>query len=63
MQTNGHIKVAYFCDGRQAPGNYIRIWSDGMFEVGEMCLNVLGETLIKGIQYNTDGTSRPIEDL
>ncbi len=57
---NGVIDIGYFEDGLGSTGNYITIYSDGRFRVGEVFMKD-GRRWIRGTQYNTDGTENEFE--
>ncbi len=58
---NGRIDIGYFKDGELSTGNYISIWSDGLFQVGEI-YEKDGEKWRRGTQYDTDGTEIKYDD-
>ena len=57
---NGIIGIGYYKDGECATGNYLEIWSDGNFEVGE-CYLKDGKLCYRGTQYKTDGTTEEFD--
>ena len=53
---SGLITIGYFDNCYDAPGNYIFIYSDGRFDVGEMCLKD-GQMRNRGTRYKKNGTA------
>ena len=60
MENNGVITIGTFENGRYSTGNYIRIYSDGEFHVGDMYLTN-GEIWSRGTSYMPDGTEEEFE--
>jgi len=54
IYLNGEIRIGYWDKGLEAPGNYINIFSDGRFHVGEIYMKD-AKKWIKGTRYYTDG--------
>ena len=52
--SGGEIGIGYYNNGVGAPGNYLTIYSDGEFKVGE-CYLKDGEKCVRGTRYLTDG--------
>ncbi len=57
IYDNGYIMIGYFENGWSSTGNYIHIYSDGGFQVGDMYLTD-GEIWNRGTSYKTDGTEK-----
>lgn len=57
IYSNGNIDVGYWNHRHNAPGNYIYIYKEGIFHVGECYRDKNGDLGYRGIQYKTDGTS------
>ena len=60
INSNGTIWIQYWNNGRVAPGNYIYIFSDGRFDVGEFYLKD-GKRRLRCTQYFTDGTTQDFD--
>jgi hypothetical protein len=59
--NDGPIYIGYFEDGYLSTGNFINIYSDGRFEVGEKCYKKDGDgerkmRRMRGTEYKTNGT-------
>ena len=62
IYSDGTIRIGYFDNGYVALGNYLRIFSDGRFEVGECYPNDKSYNISYiGTRYMTDGTSEPYD--
>ncbi len=55
ISNDGDIGIGYFKNGEWSTGNYIEIYSDGRFWVGELYLKE-GKKRNRGTRYNTDGS-------
>ena len=60
IDSDGDIRIGYFNNGDDAPGNYLTILSDGDVDVGE-CYLKGGESCYRGTFYHTDGTSEEFD--
>ncbi len=58
---DGHIYIQYWNNEEPAPGNYIRIFSDGEFKVGEFYLKD-GEMHRRGALYCLDCTATEFDE-
>ena len=58
---NGNIRIGYWNNGVIAPGNFIKIFSNGVFIVGELYMKD-GEKCYRFTQYNKDGTTSEFFD-
>ena len=58
IDSFGTIRIGYFANnGKYAPGNYIVIWSDGDFHVGEYYRGADGALDDRYTYYRPDGTT------
>ena len=57
IYSDGTIRIGYFDNGGFALGNYLNIFSDGSFTVGEKYM-LNGKKKTQCTQYDTDGRSR-----
>ena len=55
IRNDGFILIGYRENGELSTGNYISIWSDGRFNVGERYL-MDGKIAVSNTWYYTDGT-------
>ena len=55
---NGEIWIGYYKDGDVAAGNYIFIYSNGWFNLGEYYFDANGRLKDRFTCYYADGTSR-----
>ncbi len=58
--NNGYLDIGYYEDGYRSTGNYIIIYSDGVFGVAESYMRD-GKRWYRCTQYKTDGTERPYD--
>ena len=56
IQNDGQIIVGYWENGQFSTGNFIGIFIDGSFNVGEIYMNA-GEKEERGTRYKTDGST------
>jgi hypothetical protein len=57
----GTITIGFFENGKLSTGNYIRIYRNGKFKVGEKCIED-GVKMNRGTVYRTDGTESQYDE-